>query len=98
MKGKSSLRQKVGRALEIPEEIGENSVKITLRGRKSLLAENHNGIVSYSEKKIVFNSEDGLINVIGYDLVLVSLAKEELLIEGDICGLFFPGFLNGEDE
>ena len=94
MKRKSRIKQNVGKALEIPEEIANNSVKITLHGRGSLLAENHGGIVSYSEKKIIFNTEEGLINVIGHGLVLVSLAKEELLIEGDICGFVFPDLLN----
>lgn len=93
MKSKESLKGRVGKALEIPEEIADNSIMITLRGRSSLVAENHSGIVSYSEKKILFNSQDGLVSVIGHDLVLVAFDKEELMIEGGILGVVFPGSL-----
>ncbi|MEG1501564.1 MAG: YabP/YqfC family sporulation protein [Clostridiales bacterium] len=87
---RKNLKQTMAEALEIPQDIMGNQLRLILRGNQSLTAENHQGIVLYSDCRIIFKSPEGLVDIFGEDLVLLSLENNELMIEGRIVGIKLP--------
>lgn len=89
MKKKKRLAAAMAEALEIPQDIAVNQLKLTLRGKTALYLENHQGIVNYSPGRILCQTEEGLLEIRGRDLLLESLEADELLIQGEIAGISF---------
>lgn len=83
------LQKKLAHLLEIPDDIVLDLPRITLLGNRQMLVENHKGIIEYTGERvrIRLNRKELLISGIG--LSLGNLQAEELIIEGDITGLYF---------
>jgi sporulation protein YqfC len=73
--------------LEIPEDIVLDLPRLTLVGNIEVTLENHRGIVEYTPQKLRLALPEGELIITGEDLVLVSLAQEEVIIRGRIKSL-----------
>jgi sporulation protein YqfC len=94
MDSRKNMRKNIARALELPDEIGVDYLKLSLWGDERLLAENHKGILEYGPGEIVLRSSQGLLRISGRDLTLLSLKADELQITGRITAI---GIINDED-
>lgn len=57
---------------------------VELVGSKRVLIENHKGVISYDKEKICVRSTYGCLNVLGNELLLASMSKQQLVITGCI--------------
>ncbi|MCI6937092.1 MAG: YabP/YqfC family sporulation protein [Clostridiales bacterium] len=57
---------------------------IEVAGDRRLLVENHRGVSAYSTEKILINVGFGTVCVCGWDLQLIRMTKEQLVIRGRI--------------
>ncbi|MGI5891585.1 MAG: YabP/YqfC family sporulation protein [Bacillota bacterium] len=87
MDSKKNLKKNVAQALELPGEIAGDLLKITLLCNESLVAENHKGIMEYSQNKIILKSAQGIVQINGSNLCLLSLQADELQINGQISSI-----------
>lgn len=87
--GKESKWRRIGRLLEIPEEAAFGSLKLTLLENRELLVENHQGIVTYTEKKVKIKVSTGWLMVTGENLNLNNLQSEQILLRGKIMSLCY---------
>ena len=73
--------------LDLPREIVYDLPRVTLIGHVQLLIENHRGVIEYSEGKIriAINSEE--MEILGKDLYIRNINRDEISIEGDIAAL-----------
>ncbi len=78
------IKEKIANVLELPKDIILDITKIIITGKDSVVIENHNGIISYSESKISINSGDGILTIKGKDLTIKSIVEEEISIKGKI--------------
>ncbi len=80
---------KIDKFLEIPEEVITNKPKITILGFQELVIENYKNILEYEEVFIKVNTHIGAININGFNLKLIQMNQEDLMITGKIDSLDF---------
>lgn len=83
------LQKKLANLLEIPDDIVLDLPRITLLGNMQLLIENHKGIVEYTGERVRIRLNREELLIAGKGLALGNLQAEELVIEGEITGLYF---------
>lgn len=71
---------RINEFLEMPEEITMDKAKITILGFDQLVIENYKNILEYDEVFIKINTHIGAININGFNLKLIQMNKEDLMI------------------
>ncbi|MGI6129500.1 MAG: sporulation protein YqfC [bacterium] len=79
--------RKLAEFLEIPQDIVLDLPRLTLVGNIEVTLENHRGIIEYTPKELRLALPEGELIVSGEELVLISLAPEEVVIRGRIKSL-----------
>lgn len=75
---------KIDRILEIPQEICSNMPKITITGFNEMIIENFKGILEYEDYYIRINTEIGIVNINGYELILENMTNDNIRVKGKI--------------
>ncbi|AZR73158.1 sporulation protein YqfC [Anoxybacter fermentans] len=71
----------------LPPEVILKLPLIMMVGGKSLILENHRGVLEYGRERIRIRLQKGEILLIGRNLVIESISDEEIQIRGEITGL-----------
>lgn len=71
---------RINQFLEMPEEITTNKPKLTILGFDQLVIENYKNILEYDEVFIKINTHIGAIDINGFNLKLLQMNKEDLMI------------------
>ena len=80
---------RINQLLEMPEEITTNKPRITIVGFDKLVIENYKNILEYDEVFIKINTFIGAISINGFNLRLIQMNKEDLMITGKIDSIDF---------
>lgn len=80
---KSNMKSRIADSLELPKEVTLNIPIIKIMGRNDIYIENHKGIVEYSSEILRINSDIGIIKIMGKNLFIKEISKEEIFITGD---------------
>jgi len=75
--------------LELPREIILNLPRLTVVGTMQCLLENHRGVIEYTGERIRIAVTDGEIIISGTNLVIRTLAGEEVAVEGKISAVHY---------
>ncbi|MDF2674820.1 MAG: yqfC [Clostridiales bacterium] len=81
---KSNIKSRLSESLELPKEVILNIPILKLIGKNDIYIENHRGIIEYSNEVLRINSEIGIIKILGKNLYIKEINKEELFITGDV--------------
>lgn len=76
---------------DLPEDIVTGLPRITLIGRSHLSVENHNGVVSFTENKLILALQQGTLTVTGKEFILEGIAEGQISLHGMIQGISFAG-------
>lgn len=79
-----SIKDKVTKMLEIPDEVASDRPKITTVGRKEVFVENYKGIIEFTNEKVRINSNHGIITITGGNMKIKEITSEDIIIVGDI--------------
>lgn len=74
---------------DLPPELLLNLPLIMMVGGRSLILENHKGILEYSRERIRIRLIKGELVLTGPNLVIQSITDEEIQIKGEVTGLSF---------
>jgi sporulation protein YqfC len=85
----ASLRERLARALEIPEEAVADVPVVSLTGAGRLMIYNHKGILAYSPGEAVIRVANGAVKVMGKNIILRKITAERVTLSGVISGVFF---------
>ncbi len=77
-------KKKLGRMLEIPEEIYTNTPKLTIIGFEEIILENYKGILEYEELFASISTHIGIVNIKGYNLNLEKMTNDDIKITGKL--------------
>ena len=77
-------------ALEWTEDMTGRCPRITAVGAHSLLVENHTGIATFTDTRIVLNSRAGAVCAMGSGLSLSCAREGSVIIRGDIRRIELP--------
>ena len=75
---------KIGKILEIPEEVYTNIPKITVTGFDELILENYKGIIEYEENYTSISTYIDIVNIKVYNLNLEKMTNDDIKITGKI--------------
>ena len=75
---------KINKMLEIPQEVYGTTTKLTITGFSEMIIENFKGILEYEGYYIRINTEDGIININGYELKLENMTNDDIKVTGKI--------------
>ncbi|MEW6182888.1 MAG: sporulation protein YqfC [Bacillota bacterium] len=83
------IKRKAVSVLELPSDVALDLPKIIITGNVHVLIENHRGILAYSRETIKVLVQVGEVIVSGRNLVIRSIAADEVAVEGEIQGVTF---------
>lgn len=78
------IKSDISEALELPKEIMLDLPKISMIGNLELRIENHKGIIEYTPTQIRVSSNSGMLKILGRNLYIKIIIKEEIVIIGEI--------------
>ncbi|WDV44527.1 sporulation protein YqfC [Clostridiaceae bacterium M8S5] len=84
MKNIDKIKSDISDVLELPKDIVMDLPKITMIGNIQVYIENHKGILEYSKTVIRVKYKDGIIKVLGNNMLLKTIVSEEIIITGVI--------------
>jgi len=82
-------KKKILKALELPEEIAANVVKLTVCDFKRIRIDNYKSLIEYEKNVIRINTAEKLIKIEGENFNISSVTDEYVEIEGEITNLDF---------
>ncbi len=83
------LNERMAEALGLPGEVVCRLPEITLTGNRTLLVENHLGMMDYGECAICINTGIGVLKVTGANFDILSITDEVIALQGEIRSLSF---------
>lgn len=81
---KKENKKKIRSLLEMPIEVVSKEPKITIVGFTEMMIENYKGILEYEDFYIRINTELGTININGFNLELIQMTEEDVIVTGRI--------------
>lgn len=80
----SNIKTRISDSLDLPKEVTLNIPILKVTGKNDISIENHRGIIEYSSEILRINSNIGIIKIIGKNLYIKEISKEEIFIVGDV--------------
>lgn len=77
--------------LDLPGELLPGVPRLTLTGSHSVLVENHRELLLCTEELVVVGCGRLRLRILGTELLLRSMDRDELQITGNICGVEVEG-------
>ena len=77
-------------ALEWVEDAAGRCARATVIGNRSLLVENHTGILSFTDRRVQLDTARGPLCVTGSGLALRDVRPGALIVRGDIARVELP--------
>lgn len=81
---KYTVFERVARAMDLSNEPEPGKPLVEIVGNRSVLIENHNGVLSYSREQVTIKTKMGCICIFGEGLVLTKMSREQLRVCGNI--------------
>ena len=78
------IKKGLAEILELPKDIILDLPKIIMVGNLQIYIENHKGILEYTDNRIRINTKNGILRIIGKNLILKNIVAEEIFIVGEI--------------
>lgn len=75
--------------LDVPFELLNDDIKLTLHGSGRVILERHKGIAVYREDEIVISYSKGVVRLKGKDMTIKNYGKDDIIIDGKILSVDF---------
>lgn len=86
---RSSLRQRLARSLEIPQDVVMDLPRVTVLGDLQATIENHRGVIQYGPERVLVGMNKGRILITGQELVIGVVHAEEITVTGLLDSIVF---------
>jgi len=88
-KWQKQIRTWIGRYFDLPSDVMLDLPRITTIGSIHVYIENHTGLLHFSDSEVRIQYKLGQVKIVGKDLGVKMMLKEELLLEGEIKSVEF---------
>ena len=85
----SKIKDILVEKLDMPYELFNDDVKLTIYGKKRIVIERHNGIVVYRDNEIKLGCSYGIVKIEGEDMTIKNYGKDDIILDGKIGGVSF---------
>jgi len=82
---RNSIGVKLAKFLDLPLDTALDWPKLVMSANRSLIVQNHRGVIEYDRKLIRINTKFGELAISGENLNLIAAFKDEIAVEGRIC-------------
>ncbi len=82
-----AMNQWLTQQAQLPKDVIYDYPRMTLIGHIHLYIENHKGLKQFQDHQIIVNQNDDQIIIVGKNLVIKNLLKQEIVIEGTIISV-----------
>ena len=89
---------RLDRILDMPQEVVSNDPKLTIAGFEKIWIENYKNILEYEDIYIKINTYIGVINISGFNLKLIHMTEDDLMVTGKIDSIDFESNKQEEEE
>lgn len=72
-------------------DLSGKTARITSLGNRSMLVENHRGLLEFTDERIRLSTDCGEVEVVGSGLSLGDVRRDALIIRGSIHDVKLPG-------
>jgi len=83
--------EKVSETFSVPKDVFAGQPMIYLTGNHRIRVSNYHSVAEYSTEYISLSLGKKKLEIIGKQLLIESLRKEEIIIEGNILNISFEG-------
>jgi sporulation protein YqfC len=90
---RKKLNEWTSQVIDLPPDVTLDLPRLTLIGNRKLFIENHRGLVQFSSEHLKLAIHNGLLELLGSDLMIRTISAEEISIEGLINELKY--IMNG---
>lgn len=81
---KKKIRRLAVNVLDLPEDLVQGVPRMILTGDRRLSVENHRGVDLFTSELLRLKLEEGKLEIAGEQLVILSILRDEVQIEGRI--------------
>lgn len=81
---KKSLYQKLSAAAQIPEDLADGAVLVTMTGQTEVCIENYKGIIEYSCSRLMLQTKKCKLEILGKNLYISYYTGDEMKVTGCI--------------
>lgn len=81
------VKKKVSEWLSLPEEVLLSLPVVELIGDRRVRIENYEGVIEYTDNIIRLNTNAQMLKISGFDLTIVNMTREEMIISGKIAAV-----------
>ena len=79
-----SLYHKISAAAQIPKDLSDGAVLVTATGQEELCIENYRGIIEYTDSRLMLQTKNCRLEVLGKNLFISYYTGEEMKVTGHI--------------
>ncbi len=83
------LKKRIYDSMDIPFELIDGIMRITLYDNSKLYIESHKGIIEYTNDSVRLNTDISILAIKGDNLVLDELSMEKVIVSGKINSIEF---------
>ncbi len=83
------MKREIAEHLQLPRDLAFGAVTLTASGDSEISLENYKGILEYSTKKIIVQTKECLVEIIGENLLISYYTAEEMKINGQIQEILY---------
>ena len=87
MKKLYAAAEELAERLQLPEDALLGAARVTVTAGKTVLVENHRGILEYSSEQLRIGTLQGQLIVNGTELTLSAMNKNDLMLRGKIVNV-----------
>lgn len=81
------LRRWTAAILDLPQDVVQDLPRITMIGGVQLTVENHRGVLRFTPDNLMLAMEQGKLEITGKNLVIRTIGKEDVYVEGQIASV-----------
>ena len=95
---KKRMVSRIDKILDMPQEVVSDIPKVTIVGFEEIWIENYKNILEYEDIFIKINTYIGAINISGFNLKLIHLTEDDVMVKGKIDTIDFESNNIEEEE
>ncbi|MCP3741347.1 sporulation protein YqfC [Rossellomorea sp. BNER] len=78
------MRQWMTKTMDLPDDVMMDLPRITMIGQLHIYIENHQGLLTFSDKEVRLLLKQGQLLIKGKSFVIKMILPEEIMLEGNI--------------
>jgi sporulation protein YqfC len=90
---RKKLNEWTSQVIDLPPDVTLDLPRLTLIGNRRIVIENHRGLVHFSDAQLKLAINNGVLELLGNELIIRTISADEISIEGRIDELKY--IMNG---